>query len=761
MGRRLLLDSKINWQFKFSEPGLLINLALCQIGIFFVLKGETFLIQTCAVIISCYFLLLLIKKYPDAQKIVLILLILFIGRMMMNLQRKPLTLNSQLQVKIYPDQVKVKDGWLSGKAYVNKQVILISGKCSRLESLKAGHAVALSEIDGEFSQIMPATNIGEFDFKKYYQSKEIYQQLRLKSATVSVIKKVSIIDRLHFWRYKLQQYLSRMPKLLSFFSSELILAENPFSETKSILDNYRNLGVVHLLSISGLHVGIYTSMVSIICYFCKRTEGEAFFCCLLVLLIGIFLSLGQPGFVRASLMYILSRILKFKRILLSKIDILGLTCLLHLLMVPNLFLGVGALLSYLLVLGIQLTQKLSRFKQAVCLNTLITPLLLFFFYQFNVLTILFNCLIVPYFNYLVIPSVFVNLILFPVIPAVSKKLDKVLSITERLLGLIAHSNVGLWTFGKINWWQCLLLLILAAVITIKLNERISRKYLKNWIALLTISYILCFVSIHYPWRGQVTFIDVGQGDSILITTPIFRKVYMIDTGGKLNFSGKKREPQLNKITIPFLKAEGINQIDGVFLSHQDADHVGDLKPLLEQVRVKKLYFGKGMLKNPAFRKRIEGKVQQTQIVELLAGDVINQKIPFSVLHPDHEGEGKNEDSVALTFLLAKKRWLFTGDLDQAGEMKILQKYPNLKVDYFKLGHHGSRTSSKKAFLQAIKPSLAFISAGRNNRFGHPHQETLNTLKELGIPWVSTQDYGMINWYYDLFGTTKFETKLSR
>lgn len=114
-----------------------------------------------------------------------------------------------------------------------------------------------------------------------------------------------------------------------------------------------------------------------------------------------------------------------------------------------------------------------------------------------------------------------------------------------------------------------------------------------------------------------------------------------------------------------------------------------------------------------------------------------------------------------TFLLAKKRWLFTGDLDQAGEMKILQKYPNLKVDYFKLGHHGSRTSSKKAFLQAIKPSLAFISAGRNNRFGHPHQETLNTLKELGIPWVSTQDYGMISWYYDLFGTTKFETKLSR
>ena len=168
-----MLDSKTNWRFKISEPGLLINLALCQIGIFFVLKGEALLIRICAVIISCYFLLLLVKKYPDAKKIVFILLILFIGRTMITFQQKPLTLNSQMQVKIYPDQVKVKDGWLSGKAYVNKQKILISGNCSRLESLKYGHGVVLSKIDGEFSQVMSASNLGEFDFKKYYQSKDI------------------------------------------------------------------------------------------------------------------------------------------------------------------------------------------------------------------------------------------------------------------------------------------------------------------------------------------------------------------------------------------------------------------------------------------------------------------------------------------------------------------------------------------------------------------------------------------------------------
>lgn len=95
--------------------------------------------------------------------------------------------------------------------------------------------------------------------------------------------------------------------------------------------------------------------------------------------------------------------------------------------------------------------------------------------------------------------------------------------------------------------------------------------------------------IHFPLRGQVTFIDVGQGDSILITTPFPRKVYLIDTGGKLNFTGKKQTPQVNRITLPFLKSQGISVIDGIFVSHQDADHVGDLGPLLEQIRVKKNY----------------------------------------------------------------------------------------------------------------------------------------------------------------------------
>ena len=140
--------------------------------------------------------------------------------------------------------------------------------------------------------------------------------------------------------------------------------------------------------------------------------------------------------------------------------------------------------------------------------------------------------------------------------------------------------------------------------------------------------------------------------------------------------------------------------------------------------------------------------------------VKDHKITFNVVYPYQPGEGKNEDSLSLFFRVANKNWLFTGDLGQEGEKEIMQK-SNLSVDYFKLGHHGSKTSSNPDFLRVIHPQKVFISAGRKNRFGHPHQETLTTLSEQQIPWVSTQDCGMISWYYGGMQKSEFNYFLKR
>lgn len=142
---------------------------------------------------------------------------------------------------------------------------------------------------------------------------------------------------------------------------------------------------------------------------------------------------------------------------------------------------------------------------------------------------------------------------------------------------------------------------------------------------------------------------------------------------------------------------------------------------------------------------------------LLAGDKVKTKdLNFDVVYPFKPVLGKNEDSLSLTFKLANKRWLFSGDLGREGEKEILNHY-NLQVDYFKLGHHGSKTSSDPDFLKQLNPQLVFISSGRNNRFGHPHQETLKTLKDLSIPYLNTQDSGTITWNYSPFNSETITT----
>lgn len=134
-------------------------------------------------------------------------------------------------------------------------------------------------------------------------------------------------------------------------------------------------------------------------------------------------------------------------------------------------------------------------------------------------------------------------------------------------------------------------------------------------------------------------------------------------------------------------------------------------------------------------------------------------LPLQVVHPFTKGHGANEDSVALYGQFGGTSFLFMGDLDRTGEKAILMKYPNLTVDVLKLGHHGSKTASDPAFIKKLGPRTAIVSAGRMNRYGHPNQETLTTMKQNEVAVVSTQKFGMISYQYDLFNHCKWSTKL--
>ena len=738
-------SSKINWLYNYLTPGyLFLNGILIAITSFWFFQATTFTQHLVGISLIIYGLFLIWIKYSNLKYFSFFILLVFI---MLGFKQKqmPRSFNLAQPLVVYPDQLKVKENYASGQAKSGNSKVLVSMPITPnlKKVINKKEAFILHNLSGQVTKIEPATNLGQFDYQKYYAGQGIYERVILKNYQVAH-KSQTLLDRLHSLRSNILNYCRSLPQLLGFMASEMILAENSDDETKVILNNYRDLGIIHLLSISGLHVGLYTIFISTVCTILKRNEYETTIICAIFLAIEVFFSDFQPGFVRASLGYGLGKIFSLSKIPLASGDRLGFVALIHLFIQPKLFFNCGAVLSYLLVLGLELIGENKVLLQGFLLNLLISPILLFNFYRINFLTIIFNLLIVPIFNFVLLPLTFVGVLTYRLIPSLTILIEEIFTIIMRAIGFLAQTKIGMITFGKITWWQTIILLgMIIWIVTSSQKHNCQSKK----IFYLGLVYLGLFISIHFPLYGQVSVIDVGQGDSILITTPIKRKAYLIDTGGKLNFGRTKTEPQLNHITIPYLYAQGIDHLDGVFLSHQDADHIGDLGPLLEQIPVKKLYFAQGLNQNPSFLKRIAGKIRYTKLVPLIAGDVVKEEgISFHIVFPFKAGEGKNEDSLSLWFTLANKNWLFTGDLDQDGEKQLIQNLP-VKIDYFKLGHHGSKTSSNPEFMAQLRPNLVFISAGRNNRFGHPHQETLQTLHNLQIPYYTTQDSGTITWTY--------------
>lgn len=197
--------------------------------------------------------------------------------------------------------------------------------------------------------------------------------------------------------------------------------------------------------------------------------------------------------------------------------------------------------------------------------------------------------------------------------------------------------------------------------------------------------------------------------------------------------------------VPFLKAEGVRRLDKLILTHGDFDHIGNVESLWDEVKIGEVIVPQGFGVGEVEKEIIEQAKRRgvsTQVAVSNTGWKAG-KASFVYLHPSKLYESKNEGSIVLYAELGKRRWLFTGDMEEEGERDLLHHYPNLKVGVLKVGHHGSKTSSTDSFLGAIRPEVAIISAGRNNRFGHPHQEVLERLSQVDAEIYRTDLDGAI------------------
>lgn len=212
---------------------------------------------------------------------------------------------------------------------------------------------------------------------------------------------------------------------------------------------------------------------------------------------------------------------------------------------------------------------------------------------------------------------------------------------------------------------------------------------------------------------------------------------MIDTGGKVSFKTdawkEKKKTYLTDNTIKFLKSIGSSKIDYLILTHGDYDHLGEAEHVVDNFKVLNIILNKGEYNN--YEKKLLNK--GINITNKYQGKLNLQLLDTDILY-----DNENDNSIISFLNINNYKLMFMGDASIKVETDLLKKY-NLSTNLIKVGHHGSKTSSDYNFIKSINPSIAIISSGRNNRYNHPNQETLDTLNKLKINYYNTQKSGTI------------------
>ncbi len=283
--------------------------------------------------------------------------------------------------------------------------------------------------------------------------------------------------------------------------------------------------------------------------------------------------------------------------------------------------------------------------------------------------------------------------------------------------------------------------------------------------------ILFAVIVFHPFSSpasdgklHVDFLDVGQGDSALLTFPN-GETMLIDGGGKTSFNKIYvqnefgDEPELfepdaqsigESVVSNFLWAKGFSQIDYILATHADADHIQGLIDVVKNFQIKTAIFGKTPFKDADFAEfySILHK-KEIATIKLLRGDILNiGNVRIEVLYPEEEesaqGVSENNNSVVLRVIYGGRKFLFTGDVEKETEAKLLEMPELLQADVVKVAHHGSKTSSTQKLIDATTAKIAVIPVGNNSPFGHPHREVTERWQNSGAKILTTGTRGTIS-----------------
>ncbi len=545
-------------------------------------------------------------------------------------------------------------------------------------------------IDVRISKLEMKENTNDYGFceRLYLYGQNIFYKAKLE-------KLISIESHqgLYHWLEKRFDERSEVESYQRMF----VLGEKN-EDMKEDYDLLSKQNLVHLFALSGMHIHILSQMLEkLLVQFINKKYAKV--CCLVILGVYIFSIPMQISLYRAYFCMLLSFLL---RKWLNALDILSLLTIVSLIYNPYIIYNISFVFSYFIYFVVLITKQMSMSAFFIYLAGL--PIVLCMQHQIPLLSFIVGWILSPFIELLYIFSFLSTL--FPMLSYIEwilvDTMQKILLFLEHIQGflVLAHPTLIFLVIYYILYFQILY------------RKELKQSYRKTILMMISLILSFSFYS-RYKIYGEVTMIDVGQGDCTLIRLPLNQGNILIDTGGDRNYD-------LAMTTIiPYLRAVGIERLDYVYISHDDYDHCGALESLVKNFSVKHVI-------------REYEKYRRIGCMEV------------TMLNTGEQYTENNDCSLIMKVDLPNMSLLFMGDASFQVEIDLKKKYKHLDIDVLKVSHHGSQTSSSTDLFEMISPSIAMIGVKKNNVYHHPSKVVIDRLERKKVNILRTDLDGMFH-----------------
>lgn len=640
-------------------------------------------------------------------------------------------------------------------SYYDSKILIYDDNFSEIP---IGKVIFLKGVTKKFEV---AHNQGNYDQSLYYAKQGIYGAVWLEDI-------LQITGRANLFQEKLYQIKSKWKTMLinavgerqGTVLSAMLLAEKGEMDTE-LKELYQKNGIGHVLAISGLHI----SFIGLGVYKLIRKAGLSYSVSgvLAIIILSAYVCMVgvAVSVVRAYVMLLLKIGADMTGRVYDVITGIVLSAAIWIVYQPLYLTDAGFYMSYGAILGIVLVlpalEKLIVRKRkwmsgliaSVSIHIILFPILLWYYFEIPTYSMLWNLFIIPLMSCVLglgMMGSFCQLFCEPFGYFMLKGCYWILELFESISRFGSKLPMAKIVLGKPKILEMFFyyLVLFLLLLFIHLCKNIST--FKRGRIYLGILFLVPVVFMVYQPKGRlmVTMLDVGQGDGIFLKGPE-GKTYMID-GGSSDVS------QLGKYRIePYLKSQGIGSLDYVLISHGDADHYAGIEEMLERqavgVRIRHLVLPANYRQDKTLMKlAMLAESVETRVLVIESGRSLTEgNLEITCIQPNERETmlTGNAGSMVLGIKFKEFEMLCTGDVEAEGEELLIKHIRGMDYDVLKVAHHGSKNSTSEAFLKEVDAKIAFISAGKNNSYGHPHQETLVRLEKAGCKIYQTTEWGAI------------------